>query len=220
MKITVAYLGGARSQTGCKTEELEVPEGATVADVRGIIAGNYPALAPHLDTVRYARNFEFTTLDTTLEAGDELGLIPPVQGGAPRTSLTTDPIEPAALLEQVADRGVGATVLFVGTVRDASRGKEVARLDYEAYVPMVERQLEEIATQCESGHEGVTMAIAHRHGKLAIGDVSIAIAAASPHRDTAFDACRQAIETIKKDVAIWKKEHTTDGEEWVGWGGG
>jgi molybdopterin synthase catalytic subunit len=115
---------------------------------------------------------------------------------------------------------VGATVLFVGTVRDHARGKEVRRLEYEAYVPMCERQLERIAERCGTAHGGAEVAIDHRYGPLDIGDISVVIAAAAPHRAEAFAACRQAIEEIKTDVPIFKRELTTDGDEWVGWGGG
>ncbi|MEO1171859.1 MAG: molybdenum cofactor biosynthesis protein MoaE, partial [Myxococcota bacterium] len=96
----------------------------------------------------------------------------------------------------------------------------VVSLDYEAYEPMATKVLARIVTTLETEHKGVRLAITHRTGLLPVGEQSVIIAAASPHRDAAYAACRDALEEIKKDLPIWKRETTTDGEEWVGWGGG
>ncbi len=224
MRVTIVYLGGSRVQSGCDQEEVELETGATLADAARQVASNYPRLAPLLSRCRWARNLEFASADEPLTDGDEVALIPPVAGGAPNTEtttkITTDIIDPAALLAELADDSVGATVLFVGTVRDHARGKSVERLEYEAYVEMAQRQLELITARCATDNPGATVAVHHRYGRLEIGAVSVAIAASAAHRDEAFAACRQAIELIKTDVPIWKKEITSDGEEWVGWGGG
>lgn len=220
MRVKVLFLGGSRGEVGTAEDELELPEGATVADAVQRIIQAYPVLAPRLSACRWARNFEFTEMSAPLADGDELALIPPVAGGAAATDLTEAPIVPERVMARVQAPSVGATVCFVGTVRDHARGKSVQRLEYEAYRPMADRQLERIAQACEADHPGVRMAITHRYGTLEVGEISIVIAAASAHRAAAFDACRQAIERIKVDVPIWKRELTTDGEEWVGWGGG
>ncbi len=115
---------------------------------------------------------------------------------------------------------MGATVLFVGTVRDHSQGKAVTGITYEAYLPMAERVLEQVADELSSVEREVSVAILHRHGALKVGELAVVIAAAAPHRDDAFEACRAAIERVKKDVPIWKRETTADGEVWVGWSGG
>ena len=220
MKIKVLYLGGSRLQTGSYEELLELPEHATIAQVRALISQLHPKLEPLLGSVRFSLNFEFASLEDTLHEGDEVGLLPPVQGGAPRVLCTKKPIDPEIVRSWVHNHQAGATTSFVGTVRDHSRGKSVLRLEYEAYVPMVERQLERICSQCEQGSSGTQVAIAHRYGTLQIGEISVIIAASSPHREAAFEACRKAIELIKVDVPIWKNEITTSGEIWVGWGGG
>ena len=220
MKITAAYLGGSRGETGCATETIEVPKQCSVADAIALICDLHPGLKVHLGTARWALNFEFVENDAILNPGDELALIPPVQGGAPHVLVTQTPIDFQHAIDCVTDSTMGATVLFLGTVRNHNRGKEVESLHYEAYVPMVEKQLEKIIARIEEKIEGTRLFIAHRYGDLGIGDVSVLIAAASAHRAPAFDAAREAIEQIKVDVPIFKQEKTADGDTWIGWGGG
>ena len=214
------YLGGSRSQTGTKSEEIELPQGSRLSAAIDYISTAHPALVPYLASVRWAINHDFATTNTSLSEGDEIALIPPVQGGAPRVLVTEDPLDPAAALKEVAREDIGASILFVGTVRNHSRGKDVTKLEYEAYVPMVEKQLERIIDELEQEIDGTRYFIAHRYGELSVGDISIVIATASAHRDEAYRASREAIERIKVDVPIFKKELTTDGDTWVGWGGG
>jgi MoaE-MoaD fusion protein len=220
MKIKAAYLGGSRGDTGCAEETIEVPEQSSVADAIAIICEKHPSLNAHLGTARWALNFEFVDQEATLKAGDELALIPPVQGGAPRVLVTEDELNLQHAVKAVVDDTMGATVLFLGTVRNHNRGKEVESLHYEAYVPMVEKQLEKIIDKIEGAFADTRLFIAHRYGDLGIGDVSVLIAAASAHRAPAFDAAREAIEQIKVDVPIFKQEKTSDGDTWIGWGGG
>jgi len=207
-------------QAGCAEETVDMPEGATIAQAAKHLGEIHPNLAPLLGSVRFAINFEFASDQEVLTEGDELGLLPPVQGGAPKTLCTDSPLDPELVRSWVKNDRAGATTSFVGTVRNHSRGESVVRLEYEAYVPMVERQLEKICDTCEAIAEGTQVAIAHRYGNLDVGDISVVIAASSPHRDAAFEACRKAIELIKIDVPIWKREITASGESWVGWGGG
>ncbi len=220
IEITISYLGGSRADTGCTQEKLSLPASSTVRDAVAVVAKKHPRLEPRLASVRWARNFEFAGLDDRLSAGDELGLLPPVCGGAPRAILTREVIDPAGLLRQVHDDETGATSLFIGTVRRHSHGREVSRIEYEAYQPMAERQLERIAGDAMREAGAREVLIAHRHGTILLGEVSVAIAAAAVHREEAFKACRLAIERIKHDVPIWKREVTTSGEHWEGWGGG
>lgn len=218
MQIEVIYLGGSRSETGCSREALEVPADATVGDAVSAVFARHPALAAWQNRVRWACNFEFVPLTAKLRANDELALLPPVCGGAPRACLTTEPLEPQKVATQVAGPGVGATVLFVGTVRDHHHGADIEAITYEAYSPMAERQLDRIAHA--HSIDGVEVAIVHRHGHLQVGEASVVIAAASAHRAEAFAACRAVLEAIKADVPIYKREYGTQGESWVGWGGG
>jgi molybdopterin synthase catalytic subunit len=112
----------------------------------------------------------------------------------------------------------GGIATFTGVVRKHSRGKTIVRLEYEAYRPMAERKLAEIAAQIESEISGARVAIVHRVGTLAVGEAAVVIAASAPHRQQAFEACRLAIDRLKQSVPIWKKEIADDGEEWVGLG--
>ena len=135
------------------------------------------------------------------------------------TYLTDDPIDPQALVERVLRNSDGAYVLFEGVVRNHHEGKAVESIVYEAYRPMAEKEMERIVREVEAQYPGVALAVVHRLGHLIVGDSSIAIVAASPHRAEAFAACRMMIDRIKETVPIWKKERGPDGEEWVGWQG-
>ena len=129
--------------------------------------------------------------------------------------LTRDPIDPGPLLEAVRRPSDGGLTLFVGAVRDHHEGRPVDHLVYEAYEPMAERELRKIQDSLEGAFPGVRVAIRHRIGRLAIGDVAVAIVAAAAHREEAFAACRAGIERIKATVPIWKKEFGPSGEFWV-----
>ncbi len=129
--------------------------------------------------------------------------------------LTDLPVEPADLLAAVRRDGDGGLALFVGVVRDHNAGKPVTRLEYSAYISMAEKEMDRIASEIGEAHPGAAVAFLHRIGSLAIGDVAVAVAAAAPHRDEAFAACRAGIEAIKARVPIWKKEFGPDGSSWV-----
>ncbi len=125
------------------------------------------------------------------------------------------PLRPQDAIEAVADPGVGGTAVFIGTVRDNTRGREVIRLDFEAYAPMAVSEMEKIALEACRRWEARHIAIHHRIGSLDIGDIAVVIAVATPHRAAAFEACAYAIDTLKQTVPIWKKEVFRDGEVWV-----
>ena len=133
------------------------------------------------------------------------------------TYLTDDRIDPQSLVRRVMRRSDGAYVLFEGVVRDHHDGKSVESIFYDAYRPMAEKELDRIVREVEAELPAVAIAVVHRLGHLAVGDSSIAIVAASPHRAEAFTACRVMIDRIKQTVPIWKKERGPSGEEWVGW---
>ncbi len=133
--------------------------------------------------------------------------------------LTDDPIDPRALVASVMRRSDGAYVLFEGVVRNHHEGKAVESIFYDAYRPMAEKEIEKIVREIKAEFPDVAIAVVHRLGQLVVGDSSIAIVAASPHRAEAFAACRMMIDRIKETVPIWKKERGPDGEEWVGWQG-
>ena len=133
--------------------------------------------------------------------------------------LTDEPIDPRALVESVMRSSDGAYVLFEGVVRNHHDGKAVESIFYDAYRPMAEKEIAKIVREIEAQFPDVALAVVHRLGQLVVGESSIAIVAASPHRAEAFGACRMVIDRIKETVPIWKKERGPDGEEWVGWQG-
>jgi molybdopterin synthase catalytic subunit len=129
---------------------------------------------------------------------------------------TEKAIDPKEVLSTVEDDGSGAVVLFLGTVRDNSEAGRVDQILYESYAPMAERRLREIEDEVRRIWPVKKVRLVHRVGKLGLGEVSVAVAISAPHRGEAFDACRHAIERIKRDVPIWKKERLADGREvWV-----
>ncbi len=129
--------------------------------------------------------------------------------------LTDTTIDTEALLRQVEDQSTGAVVLFLGRVRDHAAGKQVMRIDYEAYTEMSTAKMREIEAEIMQRWPVRQIAIVHRTGTLELGEVSVAVAVASAHRDVAFEACRYAIDTLKQTVPIWKKEYSPAGESWV-----
>ena len=131
--------------------------------------------------------------------------------------LTDAPIDAAALERSVLLSSHGASVVFSGVVRDHHDGREVESIDYEAYRPMAEKEIASVVDAVRILFPDVAVAVLHRLGHLRVGDVSIVIVCASPHRAEAFEACQSVIDRIKQTVPIWKKERGPNGEEWVGW---
>lgn len=130
--------------------------------------------------------------------------------------LTHSPIDPSAILAQVASNEAGAVVLFLGTTREFTKGRQTTSLDYECYPRMAEAELAELEAQACAKWPLVHVSIVHRLGRLGLGEASIAIAVSSPHRQAAFEAGKWLIDTIKEDVPIWKQENWADGtSEWV-----
>ncbi len=129
--------------------------------------------------------------------------------------LTTDPLNVQDVIDAVRSPKAGAVNVFIGTVRDATDGKAVERLEYETYEPMALKKMEEIAGEIKQRWDVVEIAMHHRYGLLAIGDSAVVIAVSSPHRQTSFEACQYAIDTLKQVVPIWKKESFEDGDVWV-----
>ncbi len=131
--------------------------------------------------------------------------------------LTSTSIDTKALAESVMRRSDGACIVFEGVVRNHHDGKAVESIVYEAYAPMAEKEIEKIVRGVQQEWPDVAVGVVHRLGRLAVGDVSIAIVCVSPHRAEAFEACRAMIDRVKETVPIWKKERGPAGEEWVGW---
>ncbi|NNB88441.1 molybdenum cofactor biosynthesis protein MoaE [Corallococcus sp. AB032C] len=219
MSVTVLYFAAARERAGLSRESLDVPPGARVSDVLALLASKHPPLAPLLPHLRVAVQQQFVGLDSPVAPDAELALIPPVAGGAPSLfSVVGRPLQLAEVVDAVASRGAGGLVTFSGAVRDQTKGRRVLRLEYEAYAPMAEAKLTEIGDEVARTWPGTRLAIMHRVGTLVPGELAVVIAAASAHRKEAFLGCEYAIERLKQDVPIWKKEYFDDGEVWVGLG--
>jgi molybdopterin synthase catalytic subunit len=209
MRITVRLFAALRERAGWSRREVDVPDGTAVGDVwpRLDLGEEPPGLA-------YARNREYAARGEPLAAGDEVAVIPPVSGGAFR--VVTGPLDLAAVVSEVADPEAGAIATFVGTTRRTSRGRVVTHLEYDAYPEMAEAEMTRIAEGVRGRHDVREVAIAHRTGHVPLGEASVVIAVSAAHRGAALDACRDAIDTLKRTVPIWKKEVFEGGEEWIG----
>jgi MoaE-MoaD fusion protein len=211
VRITVRLFAGLRERAGFGERNLELDDGARLADV-------WPALdlGDEPRGLLYARNRKYASADAALDDGDEVALIPPVSGGA--FLLSERPLDPDAVVAEVTDERAGAISTFLGTVRIESRGRRVLHLEYEAYEGMAEQVMEDIAADLRQRYDLCEIAIHHRTGRVAIGATSVVIAVSAPHRADAIDACRDAIDTLKDRVPLWKKEVYEGGEEWIGRG--
>jgi len=206
--IRVRLFAGLRERAGWSEREIEA---ATLADVWPALGlGEEPA------GLLYAVNKRYADRETALADGDEVALIPPVSGGAFR--LSDEPLDPGAVIREVADPRAGGIATFIGTTRVESRGRTVHYLDYEAYEGMAEQVMAEIATELKERYEILEIAIHHRTGRVEIGEASVVIAVSAKHRQDALAACKDAIDTLKDRVPLWKKEAYEGGEEWIGRG--
>jgi molybdopterin synthase catalytic subunit len=208
-----------RELAGTDSENVEVRAGATVADVYNALQKSHPGLDVSSESVRAAVNQEFADWDVVVADGDEVAFIPPVSGGAHAVGvlfeLTTDPLDPRRLEAAVAHKGAGAICTFIGVVRDTSRGRSVTHLEYEAYGEMATAEMRKIAGEIAEKWPEARVAMAHRTGRLEIGEASVVVSVSCPHRAEAIDACRWGIDRLKESVPIWKKEHATDGTYWI-----
>jgi molybdopterin synthase catalytic subunit len=214
MKVRLLPFATVREALGQPSLEIEVPEGSTLADLAGQLMTEHPGLQALWPRLAVAVNGELVDSQTVLEEGCEVALLPPVSGGAPgrRTDLVDEAIDLDALTAEITDTACGAVLLFLGTVRDHHHGRGVDRIRYDAYRPMALKALETIVTDLESRSPGLRVGIVHRIGVVPVGEVSVAIAVASPHRELAYAASREALERLKREAPIWKQERYEDGE--------
>lgn len=226
MQVEVRLFGGLPERAGgARHVTVELADTATVADLKDQLAADVPGLAPLLAGVNVAVDLEVASPDRGLAGAREVALLPPVAGGGPAvvTGLVAPPFDVAAVTARVTGPSVGATVSFLGTVRDHAEDLDgVVRLDYSAYEAMAERVLADVAAETLADHPDVVgLAVLHAVGELAVGDHTILVVAAAPHRGAAFAACGQALEGVKTRAPVWKREVTADGaHRWVGLGPG
>jgi len=209
--VTIKLFAGLRERAGWSTRELELADGARIGDVWAELD-----LGLQPKGLLYALNKGYADKSTELSDADELALIPPVSGGSFR--LSEEPLSLDAVVEEVRRDKAGAIATFVGTTRIESRGRSVQWLDYEAYPEMAEDVMTQIAAHLKERYDLCEIAIHHRVGRVGIGESSVAIAVSLPHRSDALAACRDAIDTLKETVPLWKKEVYEGGEEWIGRG--
>jgi molybdopterin synthase catalytic subunit/molybdopterin converting factor small subunit len=204
----VRLFAGLRERAGWSARQIEA---ATVADVWPELG-----LGEEPPGLLYAVNREYAERDRELRDGDEVAVIPPVSGGS--FLVTEQPLSLDAVVAEVADETAGAIATFTGTVRRQSRGREVTHLEYEAYAEMAEDVMAKLAAELHERHDLCAVAIHHRVGRVEIGEASVVIAVSAAHRQEALAACREAIDTLKETVPLWKKELYEGGEEWIGRG--
>jgi MoaE-MoaD fusion protein len=213
VRISVRLFAGVRERAG--VSRLELDDVAVAGDVWARLEqlsnlGDEPA------GLMYAVNREYVDRSQELHDGDEVALIPPVSGGA--FLITESPLDVAAVVREVERDEAGAVASFAGTVRNASRGRDVTYLEYEAFEEMAEQMLTRLGADLTEKHSLSAVAIHHRIGRVEIGEPSVVIAVSAPHRAAALDACREAIDTLKATIPLWKKEVYVGGEEWIGRG--
>ncbi|MEO6711743.1 MAG: molybdopterin converting factor subunit 1 [Planctomycetota bacterium] len=232
MRVRVRLFAELRERAAASELELELPQGADLAALKRALEAAVPALGS-LSHVRVAIDRAYASDDTRLTPQCEIALIPPVSGGSGEDELlalgvfevSQTSIDPAACQLRVEHPAFGAVVLFSGLARDHSRGKSVEKLEYEAYAAMLEPEMAKVFARCRErfGDEAGTradkrlrMLVVHRVGRVEIGEPAVVVAVASPHRDSAFLACRFLIDELKATLPIWKRESYPGGEAWIG----
>jgi molybdopterin synthase catalytic subunit/molybdopterin converting factor small subunit len=240
MRLSVHLHAVLRERAGTSTLSLDqLPAGLDVAGLKAELERRRPDLGP-LGHVRGVLGNRYVVDSTVLDEGAEVHLLPPVSGGLPGEDealaqgvfeLSAEPLDPGACLARVAHPSCGAAVVFTGSTRDRNRGQEVVRLDYEAFAAMAGPEMERIFADCRAacgdlgpgqGSEpapqgrALRMLCVHRTGTVGLMEPSVVVAVASPHRDAAFRACRFLIDELKARLPVWKKEHYSHGEHWIG----
>jgi len=231
MRVNLLAFGILRDLLGTSSGPIELPTGATVRDLLERCRADAPEKNALWSSIAVAVNREYASASHPLAEGDEVALLPPVSGGSEATSaagsktpasgeglrvaLTSDAIDSTALAASLKRGEDGAVVVFDGIVRNHTRDRRTLYLFYEAYPEMALEQMRALAAQALERYPIRDVAIAHRLGRLEVGETSVLIAVASAHRAAAFDACRWLIDTLKQTVPIWKKEFFEDGAVWT-----
>ena len=221
MRVRVLFFGQLKDIVGRGEESAELPEGARVEDLFAHYRASFPALDPLRASVAASINQELAEWAAPLRTGDEVAFLPPVSGGAVAAEarewieIVHNPICAQSILDRVKGPEEGAVVVFDGIVRNHTGGRRTLYLDYEAYEPMALEKMREVAVALRARFRVSGLAMAHRLGRLEIGESSVLIAVSAPHRAVAFEACRFAIDTLKRSVPIWKKEYFADGAVWA-----
>jgi molybdopterin synthase catalytic subunit len=221
MRVRVLFFGILKDVVGKALDAIELPDGASVRDLLARYESQFPKLKELVASLAVAVNQQYAGPDTKLKPDDEVALLPPVSGGATESgreghsSIVREAIDTQTIVAGLKRGEDGAVLIFEGVVRNQTRGRKTIYLDYEAYEEMALERMESLAGQALGQFQVRDVAIVHRLGRLEIGEASVLIAVASAHRAAAFDACRWLIDTLKRTVPIWKKEHFEDGAVWA-----
>lgn len=229
--ISILLFAGLADRIGTASLTFNVPGfPLTAGELKLLLSGAYPDVQSQISTAFVAVNQEYALSDQLIQSGDEVALIPPVSGGdgtAPqdsgsrssadgKCSISYDQLSVEATIAKVHDDNHGATLSFVGTTREMTDQMRTVTLEYEAYIPMALKEMQQICADIFRQWPGTQCAISHRIGTVGIGETSVVIAVSSPHRNACYEASRYAIEQLKRSVPIWKKEIWDDGSEWKG----
>ncbi len=230
IRVRTLFFGAAREIVGAQQLDFNLNAGATVTTLKDEIFALYPALARFGRSLLVAVNEEYADADAPLSDDNEIAFFPPVSGGGSDDDnndndnedasndfyeLTTEPIDITSVARRVVPATCGATVTLDGYVRELTRKRRTLYLIYEAYETMALRELKRIGAQAHTRFDIAHLGIVHRTGRLEIGETSVVISVAAPHRQAAFAACEWLIKELKRSVPIWKKEFYEDGEIWV-----
>jgi MoaE-MoaD fusion protein len=224
MQVRVLFFGRLKDIVGKSEEDAELSDGARVEDLFARYGRSFPELAQFRPSVVASVNQEFAEWRAPLAAGDEVAFLPPVSGGAGPAgpivdenpcALVRTPIETSGIVAQLKAPPDGALVVFEGIVRNHSGNRATLYLEYEAYEAMAIVKMREIGAQMREKYAIRRYAMVHRLGRLEIGETAVLVAVCSAHRAAAFDACRFGIDTLKRNVPIWKKEFFRDGAVWA-----
>jgi MoaE-MoaD fusion protein len=224
MRVRVRFFGQLKEIVGVAEEEAELSDGARVEDLFERYGRKFPRLSEFRASIAASVNQEYANWRAPLEGGDEVAFLPPVSGGSGggRQAATPDifelvreAINQRLIVEELKAPEDGAVVVFDGFVRNSFRGNRTLYLEYEAYESMALAKMREIGAQMRQKFAIHRVAMVHRLGRLEIGETSILIGVSAPHRGAAFDACRYAIDTLKRTVPIWKKEYFAGGAVWA-----
>lgn len=230
MVFRVMLFAGLAERFGTNMLDVDIfTEQVTIDAFKAHLIALYPEQASFIRPCFMAKNQSYAGPEEFLEESDELALIPPVSGGQNSESInssddtisskfviTTEPIIPETVLQKVMHNDHGASISFVGTTREFTSGLRTLKLEYDCYVPMAIKTLQQIDDEIQQQWAGTLVAITHRIGSVKIGEISVVIAVSAPHREMCYSASKYAIERLKEIVPIWKKEVWEDGSEWKG----
>jgi molybdopterin converting factor subunit 1 len=223
MQVTVIFFAYFKDKAGTKKVDLELPSVANVGDLKHRLGEEIPTLKDILSRAIVSVNQEYATDEHPLSEGCEVAFFPPVSGGNDLptiTAISEEPIDVTAIADKITNDQVGAICTFTGIVRGKTERNiphDTFAIEYEAYKPMAEKKLVEVAEEIRSRWQNIYgIVLIQRVGKLDVGEVAVIVACSSSHRDSGiFDAARYGIDRIKEIVPVWKKEFGPDGEMWV-----